>query len=1187
MKLTGGSRRRVVTAQRLLRPMRRALIGIAIGLALTAPPDLRAETKIDARQANGHGRIVLTFKEDLPDYTVTTATGVVILSLGSAEAPDAKRLAATIPNFVAAARRDPDGGALRLALQQPVTVNTMEAGEKLFIDLLPMDWVGVPPGLPADVVAELAQRAKEAEERRRQQEMLEEFLRSNPIELRMTSLPTFTRFVFVWDRPPQATLERSLKQAQILFDRPARIDLSGIKSRLPDYVESISSRLGDTGLEIVLAVDPAAPVRGFREEDTYVVDVSVPPGVETDAAGLHDTVSDMRSIRQAPTAASGGQVDPAGPETEAERGEAEPAEADARDSQPDPIEQAVAPAQAPAEAVSDPDANPEDEPPVLEAAAPDPDVAAATPAEVAADATVTEMMIRPEARRFGEVVKLTLPFDRPTPAALFERAGALWAVFESPHAIDTRLLAETLGSEFGTVDTWRSGAVTILRIGLTKPTLSSLHGDNTAWIITIGDVSFESGEPIGFVREIGSDGQLQVVAAFPTGDAIHEILDPRTGSQIMVVTALGPHRPVPKPHRFVDFVIPQTIHGIAINPVADDLDVRFDGSFVRIAREAGLALSQVHGAYVAGAISASDSARPGFVDQFDDSALDPGAVYRLLAMHVRKVANAGAAEKTRARLQLTRALLATDLGPEALAQLKLVELEDPAAMRMPDTRAQRGIAMVMMQRPEEAIREFNSFGLEQNTDVALWRGIAELQRGHWRAALNALEQGQPAISSYTRGRQRQFRLAAAEAAIEANDISTASVRLAELNEAGLAEDPERDLLNARLMAALGRRGDAIQAFDSLIASDDRRLSAEAELRRAELLRAELDEDGRQEMIERLERLAISWRGDDIELQGLRLLADLYIEQDDYFRAFNVMKSATIADSRSPITRALQDDMNAEFERLFLSGEANKLSSVDALALYYDFRELTPIGRKGDQIIRVLADRLIELDLLDQAAKLLRHQVDHRLKGAGRAQVAAKLAWIYLKNRKPSEAIVILSRTRQAVLPRELSEQRLVLEARALAETGRIELARDLLMSADGANVNSVMSDVLWRGQQWQAAGESFEHGLDSNWDGTSALNDDQRLQVLRSAISYALAEDPLGLNRVRVKFLAGMAESVDSRAFDVVTMPLPETADEFRELIERVAAADTLDAFLEEYRSRYGGLSGKETSGTGTDATAS
>ena len=57
------------------------------------------------------------------------------------------RIPLGLKEYVSAARRDPDGTAVRLALTRKVTINSMAAGEKLFVDLLPENWAGLPPGL--------------------------------------------------------------------------------------------------------------------------------------------------------------------------------------------------------------------------------------------------------------------------------------------------------------------------------------------------------------------------------------------------------------------------------------------------------------------------------------------------------------------------------------------------------------------------------------------------------------------------------------------------------------------------------------------------------------------------------------------------------------------------------------------------------------------------------------------------------------------------------------------------------------------------------------------------------------------------------------------------------------------------------------------------------------------------------
>ena len=75
-----------------------------------------------------------------------------------------------------------------------------------------------------------------------------------------------------------------------------------------------------------------------------------------------------------------------------------------------------------------------------------------------------------------------------------------------------------------------------------------------------------------------------------------------------------------------------------------------------------------------------------------------------------------------------------------------------------------------------------------------------------------------------------------------------------------------------------------------------------------------------------------------------------------------------------------------------------------------------------------------------------------MQGAARAQVATRLAVIYLMNRKPDRALATLRSTRTADLSNELRNQRLLLEARALSDIGRHDLALEIIVNMDGREV---------------------------------------------------------------------------------------------------------------------------------------
>src|SRR5690606_5564659 len=104
-----------------------------------------------------------------------------------------------MPDYATVARADPDGRGIRIGLRTGFNLNRMEAGEKLFIDLLPLNWQGLPPSLPPAVVAELAARAKHAAELAEAQRKADEARRLQPVAtVRLGRNPTFLRLQIDW-----------------------------------------------------------------------------------------------------------------------------------------------------------------------------------------------------------------------------------------------------------------------------------------------------------------------------------------------------------------------------------------------------------------------------------------------------------------------------------------------------------------------------------------------------------------------------------------------------------------------------------------------------------------------------------------------------------------------------------------------------------------------------------------------------------------------------------------------------------------------------------------------------------------------------------------------------------------------------------------------------------------------------
>jgi hypothetical protein len=208
-------------------------------------------------------------------------------------------------------------------------------------------------------------------------------------------------------------------------------------------------------------------------------------------------------------------------------------------------------------------------------------------------------------------------------------------------------------------------------------------------------------------------------------------------------------------------------------------------------------------------------------------------------------------------------------------------------------------------------------------------------------------------------------------------------------------------------------------------------------------------------------------------------------------------------------------------------------------------------------------------LLDQAAELLQYQVDKRLEGAARAQVAAKLAMVYLTNRKPDRAILALRSTRIADLNGELRQQRLLLEARALSDVGRHDLALDIVSNIGGREAIRLRSDIYWAARRWREASEQIELYYGDRFRDFKPLDAAERSDVLRAVVGYALAEDAIGLSRFREKYAPLMTGEADKIAFDVASKPASGSNAEFAQIAKMAASVDTLDGFLREMKARF------------------
>jgi tetratricopeptide (TPR) repeat protein len=1151
---------------------------------LTFSGDCRAAEPIKGEAtfstAGGYARLVIKLTEDVGSEVVTAGSILVIRFKQQVDIP-VDRLSETASDYVGSVRRDPDGSAIRLSLARKVTVNTMTAGERVFIDLLPDSWVGQPPGLPPEVVRELAERARVAERTLRQQRAAAaEAKKRPPIRVRASVQPTFVRFVFEMPDGVGVSSVLNDQKLKLLFSAALTFDLADAKVAAPPNVASIIQKIEGESSSVEVTLIGDVDVHSFREDKNYIIDVAsqqpekpsllaspaldAPPAAPMPAAPAASAPAVTGKPAEGPPASNhSSETAPQTSEKPAKKADVEVKPEEAPKASP-VIEVAKSEhlaTEMPAKELSVPSA----EMPQKPSAASEPAAEINPPAEIRASENAAAVV----AERTSERLSLTFPIPAATPAALFRRADTVWLVFDSMKAVDIEPIRSKGAPIIADVSRLPLEKGQAIRIRLNRPQLPALTGGEKGrasnWTVTFADTMQTPTQPLVAVRNILDPAFANVTVPLPGPGLLHRLVDPDAGDTLLVITSPLPVRGFIKRQDFVEFSLLESVHGVAVRPNSDDVTTEVSADKIVLARPGGLTLSPAD----ASAERAPTAVRPTFdagewqKDRSEDFTARQGELVAALAALEPD-------RRTSARINFARFYMARGMYPEAKGILDLVLADSKSGSEDSVALIAHSVASILMGRPEQGLKDLASPAVGANYESQLWKALAYARQGKWAEAREKFKNSEFAVTSLPIDLQAIVLSEAMRASIEVRDYAGAARRASELDIIRVPPElkPAISVLRGRLAEALGHDKDALDEYEKAITSSDRAAATEAKLF-ALALRQKRDEINPADMLRELETLAVTWRGDGLEVMTLQMMARIYVDTGRYNEAFLATRIATRLQPNSEASRQGQDAAAALFAQLFLSPKGDDLPAVDALAMFFEYRELTPIGRRGDEMIRRLADRLVAVDLLDQAGELLQYQVDRRLEGSARAQVAARLAMIYLMNRKPDRAIAALRTTRIADLSGELRQQRLLLEARAQSDIGRHDLALDIISNIPGREAIRLRSDIYWASRQWRESSEQIELYYADRWRDFKPLNPVEKSDIVRAVVGYALAEDLIGIARFREKYAPLMSGEADRAAFEIASSPASGNSGEFAQIAKMAASVDTLEGFLREMRARY------------------
>ncbi|WP_189050802.1 tetratricopeptide repeat protein, partial [Aliidongia dinghuensis] len=760
-------------------------------------------------------------------------------------------------------------------------------------------------------------------------------------------------------------------------------------------------------------------------------------------------------------------------------------------------------------------------------------------------------------------VSLRFEWRQPTAAAMFRRGNAVWMVFDRAQKMDFADFRAANWPVITSIAQMPSRSGTVLRLAVWAGFNPSVRRAGTAWVVELRNQPQRADAPVqGQVRSDGPNASM----IFPVSEPASPIslTDPDAGDVLVAVPLPQIGQGSDLGGEYPDFRVLPSAQGLVFRPSSDQLAIRSQPNLVELSAPGGLALSSDADRHAERAGKAAENRL------FDPTGWQgPGEDFtRRRQALMQAIASAAPDDRNNARIDLARFFFANAMGPEALGVLRAIEHDAPAMFDDPNLRALRGASEELANQLDTALADLGDPALDDRPDGQLWRAVLAADRGLWADSLAAYNKSSDVLRNYPPPLRNRLAVKLAEALLNAGDREKASNLVADVlaHQPTEGEADQAKVLRGRILSIEGDTKGAVELWQQVSQSPDSSLARAQATYAMTLTKLDDKEIGRADAIAALDRLRFVWRGDDFEIRVLRKLAELQIADGDYRSGFRSLRQVLASYGDNPAAKGVADDMQQYFVDLFLGKAADNVTPLKQLSLYDEFKELTPPGTVGDQIIRKLADQLVKVDLLDRAADLLETQVKTRLSGVDQARVAAQLALVRLLDRRPEDAIAALDVPVAPDLPPELVQQRTELRARALAEESKNTEALQLLNGDNSADADRLRVDIYWKTQNWAAVVPVLQRGLKP--PAASKIDDDTARTVLKIATAMVLGKDRAGLTALQKQYGAAMDQSALKEDFRVVAGNSSAASGDFKSLADRVAQISDLQGFMTTYRQR-------------------
>ncbi len=911
------------------------------------------------------------------------------------------------------------------------------------------------------------------------------------------------RVTFEWAKPVDFSLNVKDKIVTISFSRKANPDVGTILSELYPYINNIERK--PDGRTIILTLDKAYPVRKFMSKNIGGIELV---GI---APKLQPKLSHAESLSNLAPAA----------------GE---------------------------------NTNTENTPPT--------DDSNAQPnSSIVNKAVINKVLISTA----DDSATIRFPLAERTAFAVFIRNHYLWIVLENTVKLDMSEFDDMPKTVIGKPVIIANSKATIMQIPIDSNVYASLKKEDNSNNMALLLTQKKQQTPFPLAVDISTAPPAPAHVLVSTLEMANPVVvrDPIIGDKLIITPLFKTGEGVVNSREFVEFDLLETTQGIVAVKKADDVTA--------VQLRNGLRITTKKGATISPNLPKLDIKSAGDNVQSNPT-LYPYEIWKpstalsrneqLRTLFHEIVESDDAQKSNEARLKMAQIYLSEGLAPEAIGMLDGINRSNPSFYRIAKLSAMRGAANFLMSRFIEASKDFSAVELNNNKEIEYWRSVLSDLLGDSSQTYDYLAINDNYISQYPPVFRQRLAIIAADREIASKNYNIALKIFDSLHQDNLLDSINFyiNFLMAKISMSTGQEKDGLDKLDKL-AEDIKHPFVRARAEFTLIAHAmEAETVDKEKIIDRLEKLRITWHGDNLELQILSILGELYHEKKDYVNAMRVWNNGVQSFKNTATAIDMARKMEEVFIIMFNEGIADQLPPLEALALYYEYRNYMPKGTAGNEMLDRLADRLISVDLLEQAANLLDYQMHSQSEKERRSQIGSKLAATYLMSNKPEKALGALQDSVYGENPVLLRLMRNRLAAEAMVATNKSDLALQTLGQDDSIEADRIRINIYWQAKDWVKLTNTIENILKNRQDITAPMNLDESEYITKLALAYFFTGNKEQLQYLRDYFKPLMTQNPNYKIFEFVTSP--DIVPNSRNFDEIIQSLGNTSYFIENYKAR-------------------